>query len=196
MTVHGNSWSEAKRVEVATAHMMGLKAPMIEVATGVPCQTVRHWRMSDWFKDLVSELQREDDIEVDAKLTKLVGKSLDAVVDRLENGDFMYDPKSGSFKRRPLYVKDITRVADIMFDKRNLLRGKPTSISGKQEQISDRLLKLAVEFERFVSAKDVTPLKEQQDALSITETAPVHALPETRTGQEMGQGIPEIQTAI
>ena len=174
MSIHGNSWSEAKRVEVATAHAMGLSAPMIAAATGIPCQTVRHWRMSDWFKDLVSELQREDDIEVDAKLTKLVGKSLDAVVDRLENGDFMYDPKSGSFKRRPLYVKDITRVADIMFDKRNLLRGKPTSISGKQEQISDRLLKLAIEFERFVNSKDVThaipePTPETLPLLSETQ---------------------------
>ena len=181
-TVHGNAWSEAKRIEVATAHMMGLKAPMIEVATGVPAQTVRHWRLADWFKDLIEELRREDDHEVDAKLTKIVGKSLDSVVDRLENGDFMYDKETNSFVRRPLYVKDITRVADVMFDKRNLLRGKPTSISGKTEQISDRLLKLAAEFERFVNAKDVTN--------AIPESTP-KALPiltETSNGETVVEG--------
>ena len=136
---HGNSWSDAKKIEVATAHSMGLNAPMIEVATGVACQTVRHWRLTDWFKDLVAEIQREDDNSVDAKLTKIVSKSLDNVVDRLENGDFMYDPKLGKFVRRPISGRDTARIADIMFDKRNLLRGKPTSISGKSEQISDRL---------------------------------------------------------
>ena len=163
------SWSEQKRIEVATAHAMGLKAPMIEVATGVPAQTIRHWRLQDWFKDLVSELQREDDYSADAKLTKIVNKALDAVVDRLENGDFMFDPKSQEFVRKPLLARDVTRIADTMFDKRNLLRGKPTSISGKQEQISDRLAKLAIEFTRFVNAKDITPEAKTIEAINAKE---------------------------
>ena len=149
------SWPEKTRIEVATAHAMGLKAPMIEVATGVPTQTIRHWRLQDWFKDLVAELQREDDYSADAKLTKIVNKALDTVVDRLENGDFMFDPKEQAFVRKPLLARDVTKIADTMFDKRNLLRGKPTSISGKQEQISDRLAKLAIEFSRFVNAKTI-----------------------------------------
>ena len=150
-----HAWPDKKRIEVATAHAMGLKAPMIEIATGVPCQTVRHWRLQDWFKDLVDELQREDDHSTDAKLTKIVDKALDTVVDRLENGDFMYNSKKNEFVRKPLLAKDVTKIADTMFDKRNLLRGKPTSISGKQEQISDRLLKLAEEFAKFASAKTI-----------------------------------------
>ena len=150
-----NEWSEQKRIEVATAHSMGLSATMIAGATGVSVHTIRVWRMEDWFKELVSEIVREDDNSSDAKLTKIVSKSLDVITDRLENGDFMYDKESAKFVRRPMYAKDVTRVADIMFDKRNLLRGKPTSISSKQEQISDRLLKIAAEFERFVKAKTI-----------------------------------------
>lgn len=153
--LHGNAWSEKKRIEVATAHAMGLSAPLIEATTGVPAQTIRHWRMTDWFKDLIEEIRREDDNTVDAKLTKIVSKSMDVIVDRLENGDFMYDPKQGEFVRKPLAAKDVNKIADTMFDKRNLLRGKPTSISSKQEQVSDRLLKLAAEFERFVNAKQI-----------------------------------------
>lgn len=156
MSISKREWSEQKRIEVATAHAMGLKAPMIEAATGVPAQTIRHWRMQDWFKDLVTEMQREEDIEVDAKFGKILGKALDSVVDRLENGDFMFDKKKGTFVRRPIFIKDAVKVADVVFDKRNLLRGKPTSISAKQEQMTDRLAKLALEFERFVRAKDIT----------------------------------------
>lgn len=141
-------WSEAKRIEVATAHVMGLKAPMIEAATGVPTFTIRGWRQQDWFKELVSEIQREDDIEVDAKLSKIVGKSLDSIVDRLENGDFMWDKEERQFIRKPIVARDITKIADVMYDKRNLLRGKPTSISSK-DQLTDRLVKLAEDFAKF-----------------------------------------------
>lgn len=152
--LQGNAWPEKKRIEVATAHVMGLTGPQIAVATGVPANTVRQWRMQDWFKDLVEEIQREDDYQSDAKLTKIVSKSLDTIVDRLENGDFMWDSKEGEFRRKPLAARDVVKVADIMYDKRNLLRGKPTAISGK-EQVSDRLLKLAEQFARFASAKTI-----------------------------------------
>ena len=179
------AWSDKKRIEVATAHAMGLKAPMIEVATGVPAQTIRHWRQEDWFKDLVSEIQRDDDIEVDAKFSKILGQSLDSIVDRLENGEFMYDPKKGGFVRRPVYLKDISKVADLVFDKRNLLRGKPTSISGKQEQISDRLAKLAIEFERFTKAKTVDGVV--LDTVSTPQVEASNAIhDERKTGLQEG----------
>ena len=170
--LHGNAYPEKKRIEVATAHAMGLSSTMISAATGVQAQTVRFWRMQDWFKDLVEEIRREDDNTVDAKLTNLVSKSLDVITDRLENGDFMFDQKSGSFVRKPISAQVVNKIADTMFDKRNLLRGKPTSISGKQEQITDRLAKLAIEFERFVNAKDITNDVKRTDAeiVSITET--------------------------
>ena len=152
--LQGNAWPEKKRIEVATAHVMGLTGPQITVATGVPANTVRQWRMQEWFKDLVEEIQREDDYQADAKLTKIVSKSLDTIVDRLENGDFTYDYKEKQFVRKPLSTRDVVKMADIMFDKRNLLRGKPTTISGK-EQVGDRLLKLAEEFARFAQAKTI-----------------------------------------
>lgn len=195
------SWSEKKRIEVATAQAMGLNAPMIEAATGVPKETVRGWRLQDWFKDLIAELQREDDYQVDAKLTKIVNKALDTVVDRLENGDFMYDPKTGAFIRKPLLAKDVSKISDTMFDKRNLLRGKPTNISAKAEQISDRLIKLAAEFSRFVNTKEVkgevidavyderTPgLQEGEPAIQLETIGDTQASPAESSTSDNGEG--------
>lgn len=175
--LHGNAYPEKKRIEVATAHAMGLSSTMISAATGVKAQTVRVWRMQDWFKDLVEEIRREDDNTVDAKLTNLVAKSLDVITDRLERGDFMYNQKTGEFVRKPLNAQTVNKIADTMFDKRNLLRGKPTSISGKQELITDRLAKLAIEFERFVNAREIKVEvlpndnnRELPEIVSVTET--------------------------
>ena len=175
--LHGNAYPEKKRIEVAAAHAMGLSSTMISAATGVKAQTVRVWRMQDWFKDLVEEIRREDDNTVDAKLTNLVAKSLDVITDRLERGDFMYNQKTGEFVRKPLNAQTVNKIADTMFDKRNLLRGKPTSISGKQELITDRLAKLAIEFERFVNAREIKVEvlpndnnRELPEIVSVTET--------------------------
>lgn len=201
--LQGNAWPEKKRIEVATAHVMGLTGPQIAVATGVPANTIRQWRMQDWFKDLVEEIQREDDYQADAKLTKIVSKSLDVIVDRLENGDFMYDPKEGDFKRKPLAARDVVKVADIMYDKRNLLRGKPTTISGK-DQVSDRLMKLAEQFAQFARARtidaEVIPngkiqenAVQQEEALLTTEVADaVHdeRAPGLQEGIQEVRGVP------
>lgn len=146
------AWSEQKRIEVATADAMGLKAPVISMATKVPVETIRDWRMRDWYRDLVDEIQREGDRELDGKLTQLIDKSTNVIIDRLESGDFMYDPKTSRFIRRPVYMKDAAKVATEIINRRNLLRGKPTSISSK-EQISDRLNKLAEQFAALTQAR-------------------------------------------
>jgi hypothetical protein len=192
--LHGNAYPEKKRIEVATAHAMGLSSGMVAAATGVPAQTVRYWRMQDWFKDLVEEIRREDDNTVDAKLTNLVTKSLDVITDRLENGDFMYDSKLGQFVRKPISAQVVNKIADTMFDKRNLLRGKPTSISGKQEQITDRLAKLAIEFERFVNAKDITNDVKRINAETV-EVLVADSEAEDRTEIQIPE-IEQIATAI
>lgn len=146
-------WSDEKRIQAATADAMGLKAPMVAAATGVPVETIRDWRTREWYKDLVSEIQRDDDRELDGRLSKLIDKSTTVILDRLEKGDFMYDPKTARFMRRPVYMKDATKVTTEIINRRNLLRGKPTSISSK-EALGDRLQKLADQFKALTEARN------------------------------------------
>lgn len=152
--VHGLAWSDAKKLEVATAQAMGLSATQIAAATGVSAETIKHWRKQEWFRDLVNEVQTDDDTQIDGKLTKLIHKSLDAVVDRLENGDYMWDSKRNKFVRRPVYMKDALRATTEVINRRQLLRGKPTSISSKEEA-SDRLKRLGEQFERFALGREI-----------------------------------------
>lgn len=152
--VHGLAWDDEKRIEVATADAMGLKTPQIQAATGVAAGTVKKWRQEEWYQDLIKEIQNEEDREIDGKLTRLVNKSLEVISDRMENGDWMWNSKDNKFVRKPVYMKDANRVATDLINRRNLLRGKPTSISNK-EQMSDKLLALAEQFARFTSAKTV-----------------------------------------
>jgi hypothetical protein len=147
-------WSQQKKIEVVTADLVLGNAAMVEGMTGVPKGTIRQWRLQDWYKEIVAEIRTEEDAQLDVKLSKVIDKSLDAVLDRVENGDFMFDSKTGKFLRKPVHMKDALQAVTQVYDKRNLLRGKPTSRVEKHN-IQDNLSNLAAEFAKFAKAKTI-----------------------------------------
>ena len=147
-------WSKQKRIEVVTTDLALGNAAMVEGVTGVPRGTIRQWRMAQWYKDLVEEIRNEEDGELDVKLSKVINKSLDAVMDRVDNGDFIFDSKTSKFHRKPIHMKDALKAVTEIFDKRNLLRGKPTSRVEKHS-VQDNLANLAAEFAKFANARTI-----------------------------------------
>ena len=152
-------WPEKKRIEVVTTYLALGKIPLVEAVTGVPRNTIRHWKLTDWWKEIEDAIRSDEDTEMDTKLTKIVNKSLDAVLDRVEHGYFMWDSKTQKIVRRPLYAKDTLKITTDLLTRRDLLREKPIRKT-EQVAVEDRLAKLAAEFIKFVAAKDVTPPQE------------------------------------
>jgi hypothetical protein len=144
-----NVWSEAKKIEAVTTWLALGNIPLVEGVTGVPRATLRQWKVQPWWKDLVSEIQTEDDQQLDGKLSKVVERSLDAVMERIEGGEFHIDSRTGQVKRVPVKLRDVHRVMVDVIDKRNLIRGKPTSRTEKVE--GDILVKLATQFALWAS---------------------------------------------
>ena len=141
----GEWHSDNKKIEACTAYLVLGKAPLVEQITGVPSGTIRRWKSEPWWEDLVAQIQAEDDQELDGKLAKRINKALDIVDDRLSSGDFMFDPKSGRFKRRPVALKDTWKVTKEMVDLRQHLR-KNTTKHVAAEAAGDILKNLASEF--------------------------------------------------
>ena len=138
-------WSDNKRIEVVTTYLILGKIPLVEAATGVPPGTIRRWKTEPWWLELVTQIQADADQELDTKLAKRIDKALEIVNDRLENGDFQYDPKTGAFVRKPVGLRDTWRVTSEMVDKRMLLRKQPKDTTS-QEAVGDILKNLAREF--------------------------------------------------
>lgn len=140
--------SDAKKVEVVTTYLILGKAPLVEAATGVPRGTIRTWKMQPWWKEMEADIRSEEDVELDGKLSKIVDRTLDTVIDRIEHGDYILDSRSGTVKRVPVKMKDAHKVSVDLIDKRNLLRGKPTSRVEKVG-VDDTMLKLAEQFKEW-----------------------------------------------
>jgi glutamine synthetase len=148
----GEWWSDAKRVEVVTTWLALGKIPLVAACTNVPEGTIRQWRTQPWWKEMEISIQTESDQELDAKLAKRIDKALDVIWERLENGDFMYDPKTSAFVRKPVSVKDANKVMVDMMDKRLLIRKQPKE-QQSQEAVGDILKNLAKEFAEMAKKK-------------------------------------------
>ena len=147
-----------KRIEVVSQYLVLGNMKMVAAITGVRYDLIRTWKGQPWWKELEAEIRSTQNIEMDTKLTKIVDKSLDAVLDRVENGDYIYDQKSGEIRRKPAALRDVHRVSVDMLSKRELIRGgadarKETTQISVQEQLK----MLAQEFAKWVD-KDKRPV--------------------------------------
>lgn len=167
----GGWWDDKKKLEVVSTYQTTGSMPMTSAICNLPIQTIRNWRRTDWWKQYTEELQYEDNIQLDAKLEKILNKSLDAVLDRVENGDVMYDPRTGKQIRIPAKLRDVQKVTNDMVDKRQLLR----KVNVKQEAepaaqvTADHLVQLAQAFAQFATGRQAAPEVNIIDAEAVAE---------------------------
>ena len=147
------TWAEKKKIEALTTYMGCGSHVLTAQQCNVPLETVKTWSKSDWWKDRVKELQSEDYDKLDSKLTKALDKALDQVMDRIENGDWMYDPKTGKVKQLPAKLRDLNSAFNSLMDKRQLIRRQPTKII-EQSNTAAQLQNLADQFAAFVTGKE------------------------------------------
>ena len=118
----------------------------------IPVQTLESWRKTAWWKEKLQEVRNGEDDVLDAKLTSAVDKSVDEVLDRIENGETMYDPHTGELRRVPAKLRDLTQAMNSVIDKRQLIRKQPTKII-QQASSAAQLQQLAEQFATFVTGK-------------------------------------------
>lgn len=145
-------WSEKKKLEALGIYMATGSVTMAANQSNVPFETVKSWSRSDWWKDKVKEIQNEEYDKLDSKLSKALDKALDQVMDRIENGEYMYDPKTGKTKIMPAKLRDLNIAFNSLMDKRQLIRRQPTKIV-EQTTTAAQLQDVAKKFAEFVTGK-------------------------------------------
>ena len=146
-------WDKRKQLEAVTTYLATGNMAETSRLINVPKGTIDKWKTSDWWKDLIEEIQSGEGQKQDNKMSKVIDKALDTLVERIESGDYQYDQKTGRLVKVPLKARDLERVASGLFDKRQLIRKKPTNIKVDDLNQSARLLKLAEQFAAFAGKK-------------------------------------------
>jgi hypothetical protein len=166
-------YSDAQKLEAVKTYLITGNHAMTARMLGMHEQTLYFWRREPWWKEIESELRLQDDLQLSERLKKIVSKTFDAVEDRLEHGDWVYDQKTGELRRKHVSMKDAHKVGLDLLNKRHLMMDR--IVNGlPSEQQEDKLLKLAEKFAELVTKKnneartvDVEDVetKEDQDAV-------------------------------
>ena len=151
-------WADSQRIELVTTWLATGNLALSAATLGIPEITARVWKTQPWWKELIAEIRASENLELDSKLKKVVDKSVDQLLDRVENGDFQYDQKTGQLVRKPISARDAAKVSTDMIDRRELLQGKKQEQFDNTRKMEDKLLKLADELSRFAKAKVVNEI--------------------------------------
>lgn len=145
-------WKESKKIETVTTYMSTGSCAETARIVNVPLKTIECWKTQDWWKELIKKIQDEQDQTLDAKTSKIIDKALENLMDRIENGEHIYDQKTGKVKRMPAKMRDLNIAFNSLLDKRQLLRNRPTKIV-EQQSTATQLQNLADQFAKFVQKK-------------------------------------------
>lgn len=143
-------------VKVRAACLYAVTGSLDEVTklTDVPKNQLRVMMGEQWWVDTISQVRREENDQLTAKMTTFVEKSIDAMLERIENGDSVINLKTGETYRTPVRLRDLAIPVGVLIDKRNLLRGEATSRSETLGQ-EETLRKLGDKFEQFAKKLNI-----------------------------------------
>jgi hypothetical protein len=176
------TWPMEKKIEVVSQFLVLGNMKMVAAMTGVSYDLIRQWKTQPWWKELETEIRQTQNIEMDTKLSKIVDRSLDGVLDRIENGEFFYDQKTGEVKRKPANLRDVARVSVDMLSKRELLRGNATERKEtSQISVGEQLKLLAMEFAKW----------QQKPASPVIDVEVIEVIEDAVYEERGHQGPPE-----
>ena len=156
-------WSEKQRMDAVNSWLLLGNLALTSRVLNIPEITLRVWKAQPWWKDAVAEIKSSEKMQLSVRVKKLVDASLAVVADRLENGDFQFDQKTGQVVRKPVNMKDAHKVAIDMADKHEALE-KAEAPQQTEEHVEDKLLKLAEKFADMATKKIE---QKQNDARTI-----------------------------
>ena len=169
---HNPNWfPQQTKIDACTLYCVYGDIDEVSKLTKVPPKFIREWKEEPWWNEIQKKVFVEQNEKLGSRISTVLDKSLLEIEERLQNGDYLWDVRKSKFVRKPIDTKVLSNLFNNLVNRRQLIRGEPTSITTKLA-VDDRLRLLAEQFEKFASAKEVeqTTTKEIEDGNNETRT--------------------------
>lgn len=151
-------YSDKQKFEAVVSYLVTGNMAAVSDITGIPHDTLRHWKMAPWWKEMESQARQQKRIEVSGKLTKVIDKAFKEVEDRLENGDWVYNQKTGEVRRVAVNARTAGDILTKSIDRQIILDKIQEVPETKQEAVLDRLESIAKRLQEASGTKKLPPV--------------------------------------
>lgn len=179
----GSPYPDSVKMELIKTYLITGNFKASCAACNVPYLSALNWKYSQWWEDMIKEIKEEGSIQLTNKLKKIAEKALDVTLDRLENGDFVFDQKTGQMIRKPVLMRDANIAANSLLKQAQLIEDKPKE-NLDQKNIVEKLEMLKKQFENFSK-----PRVEVTDVIFVENDNALYA--ERPTRLQKGSGVGE-----
>lgn len=204
-------WSWSDKTEAAKKYMLLGNMRLVSELTGISYNTLCDWRKQDWWTTLIDEIKAAQKAKRGNKMSQVIDESLEIIHDRIINGDFILNNKTGEIQRKPVSLRDVGNLANQLLTRQAQLEELSAKMEHSKETVQETLKTLAKEFakwQRISATKDATdaniiennvdeqPEKlEVIDAVQKQETTEMDVQEQTTDGKGVGEGDTEHQEA-
>jgi len=134
-------YTREERYKAAALYVATGNSMAVSRETGIPASTIRDWLQHDPdFQLICQEYRAECGEKWRYKYAQIIDESTDQVLDRIRNGDFVRDNKTGELNRVPVKAKELAIIEAIHFDKLRLLESQPTRITRHESDANQKFL--------------------------------------------------------
>jgi len=185
------AWSDEQKMELCKLYLITGNLKQAAASLQIPEVTARYWKAKDWWKQLEAEMRVSEQIQLSARMKRLVEKSMAVVEDRLENGDWQYNSKTGQLFRKPVAMKDAHKVTMDMATKAIEIDEKRVDAPELEEATQNKFVELAEKFAALAQKVIEKPPLEVTDVVFVENKEYADAVHEEREAR-LQDGIPEV----
>lgn len=142
---HPHWWSDQKKMELIQAYVVMGNLRLAASTLNIPEVTARKWKAQPWWKEAELEIRKGSKLQLSGKLSDLVTKVFQSLEDRVENGDWVHNPKTGKLERKPVSAAVINNIMKDTISQSVSLEKLGMEEAASQEGIEARLEKLREE---------------------------------------------------
>lgn len=131
--------------------------------------TILSWAQSSWWKQAIDKIRELKQDELDTQYTKIIDKTIVEIADRLDLGEEKMT-RNGDKVRIGVGAKDLMLINAMAYDKRALVRGKPTSITQKTITADDRNKILVAQYKKIAHGESIIDVEDAPVTHDDSET--------------------------
>jgi hypothetical protein len=150
---HNEPHPQEARYEVAR-HIVRLgNIRLASELTNIPYGTILQWKKAEWWPAVMEEVKQEARAELQSKINTIAATSLDIMDDRLRNGEYILNNKTGELMRKPVGLRDANSAMNNLLTRSAEIEKLQATRSGDEVSANEILKNLAMEFAKLTRKK-------------------------------------------